>query len=281
MEFERREEDARPTRIAFLSPVSLEGLADCFQRCRAPASVPVVREREAQGSLDGACPPHQLELGLIAYRTDEEKLAQGDLGERRPGERDIDGWARCLRLGRELRRDRLHRHDRRRAAADRAGAGNGSPRRREASERAATIELVALHIQDGMKRLTVMARRSLTDPYPPLDALARTLLRPRAHLAGARRFYSGRGCLFADSKRGLFEMAGEIVPASDRVSAVRNFLDQNARRPSSASAAHCARSRRNRSRSLHSHHCSGLSRRPARRCTSRSRRRARDHAVRR
>ena len=73
-----------------------------------------------------------------------------------------------------------------------------------------------------------MARRRLTDHYPPLEALARTIRGKRAHLAGARRFYAGEGVIvFADGKRGLAEVAGEsyLPPASYRQ--LGNFLDQN------------------------------------------------------
>lgn len=73
-----------------------------------------------------------------------------------------------------------------------------------------------------------MARR-VVDPYPPLDGIARTLLKPRAHLAGARRFFSGEGLVsFADSKRGLSELAGETYLPPARYRQLANFLDQNA-----------------------------------------------------
>jgi len=73
-----------------------------------------------------------------------------------------------------------------------------------------------------------MARRRLTDHYPPLDALARTILSQRAHLAGARRFYSGEGLIiFADNKRGLAEIAGESYLPPGAYRQLGNFLDQN------------------------------------------------------
>lgn len=73
-----------------------------------------------------------------------------------------------------------------------------------------------------------MARRRLTDHYPPLDALKRTMLRPRAHLAGARRFYAGEGLIvFADSKRGLAEIAGESYLPPGAYRQLATFLDQN------------------------------------------------------
>jgi len=73
-----------------------------------------------------------------------------------------------------------------------------------------------------------MARRRLTDHYPPLDALKRTILKPRAHLAGARRFYAGEGLIvFADNKRGLAEIAGESYLPPGTYRQLANFLDQN------------------------------------------------------
>jgi hypothetical protein len=73
-----------------------------------------------------------------------------------------------------------------------------------------------------------MARKRLTDHYPPLDALKRTILKPRVSLAGARQFFAGEGLIvFADGKRGLAEVAGEsyLPPGTHRQLA--GFLDQN------------------------------------------------------
>ena len=73
-----------------------------------------------------------------------------------------------------------------------------------------------------------MARRRLTDHYPPLDALARTVRRQRSHLAGARRFYAGEGLIvFADGKRGPADIAGESYLPPGAYRQLGNFLDQN------------------------------------------------------
>ena len=72
MDFERREEDARPTRIAFLSPLALEGLADCFNEVGRPRQFLWFQSAQHQPHWTKVCPPHQLGVGLVAYRTNEQ-----------------------------------------------------------------------------------------------------------------------------------------------------------------------------------------------------------------
>jgi hypothetical protein len=71
--------------------------------------------------------------------------------------------------------------------------------------------------------------RRLTDQYPPLDALGRTLRRNRASLSGARRFAQGEGLfVFADSKDGIARVAEEVYLPPSAYRQLGNFLDQNA-----------------------------------------------------
>lgn len=92
MDFERREEDARPTRISFLSPVALEGLADCFNAVAPPRQFLWFPSAKHKAHWTKVCPPHQLGLGLIAYRTDEDKSRKVIWVRGSLEERDIEGW---------------------------------------------------------------------------------------------------------------------------------------------------------------------------------------------
>ncbi|HLG08374.1 MAG TPA: hypothetical protein VI409_06865 [Gaiellaceae bacterium] len=72
-------------------------------------------------------------------------------------------------------------------------------------------------------------RRRLTNHYPPLDALGRTLRSKRASLTGARRFYAGEGMfVFADTKDGLANYAADVYLPPSAYHQLGNFLDQNA-----------------------------------------------------
>jgi hypothetical protein len=74
-----------------------------------------------------------------------------------------------------------------------------------------------------------LARRRLTNDYPPLDALGRTLRAKRASLTGARRFYAGEGLfVFADHKDGMANYAADVYLPPGSYNRLGNFLDQNA-----------------------------------------------------
>lgn len=92
MDFERREEDAQPTRIGFLDPMTLEGIADCFNELGRPRQFLWFPSALHKTHWTKACPPHQLALGLIGYRTDEEKSRKVLWSRSGLEERDIEGW---------------------------------------------------------------------------------------------------------------------------------------------------------------------------------------------
>jgi hypothetical protein len=153
MDFERREEDARPTRITFLSPLTLEGLADCFNVVGRPRRSLWSQSAQHKAHWTRVCPPHQLGVGLIAYRTDESPSrkviwARGNLEER-----DIEGWSQVVYDWGEsfdviaftdMTEDMRKRIDTswQRVAADTKTRPKGR----------LPLELVPLHTQDGMKQ---------------------------------------------------------------------------------------------------------------------------------
>ena len=92
MDFERREEDAQPTRVGFLSPRTLEGLADCFNEVARPRQFLWFPSALHKAHWTKVCPPHQLALGLVAYRTNEEKSRKVLWSRSDLEERDIEGW---------------------------------------------------------------------------------------------------------------------------------------------------------------------------------------------
>ena len=152
MDFERREEDARPTRIAFLSPLTLEGLADCFNVVGRPRQFLWLPSAQHTARWTRVCPPHQLGLGLIAYRTDETPSRKVIWVRGGLDERDIEGWSQLvLDWGEsfdviaftEMTDDMRKRVDTswQRVAADTQTRPKGR----------LPLQLVPLHTQDGMK----------------------------------------------------------------------------------------------------------------------------------
>lgn len=152
MEFERREENARPTRIGFLSPLTLEGLAECFMHVGRPKQFLWPQSAKRTGHWVGACSPNQLAVGLIGYRTDEQPSRKVIWVRGGLDERDIDGWARVVFDWAEnfdvIAFTDMTADEKRRigGAWDKAvEATKERPKGRLPSD------LVALHVQDGMK----------------------------------------------------------------------------------------------------------------------------------
>jgi hypothetical protein len=153
MDFERREEDARPTRIAFISPHTLEGLADCFSAVGRPRQFLWFPSAQRTSHWTRACLPHQLGLGLVAYRTDEENprkviWVRGDLAEQ-----DIEAWRQLVWDWGEkfdvIAFTEMTEDKRKRIATSWERAAKES---RERATGWLPLELVALHVQDGMKQ---------------------------------------------------------------------------------------------------------------------------------
>lgn len=154
MDFERREEDARPTRIAFLSPIALEGLADCFNAVGHPRQFLWLPSAQRTAHWTKVCPPHQLGLGLIAYRTDEDKprkviWVRGDLDER-----DIEGWRQLVFDWGEsfdvIAFTDMTEDARKRIATSWDKVAQETHRTRPKGR--LPLQIVALHTQDGMKQ---------------------------------------------------------------------------------------------------------------------------------
>lgn len=86
LDFQRNEESGEPTRIAFLGPHTLIGIADCFNHVGRPKSFlwpPSAPHRQAQWAP--SCPPEQLAVGLVIYEdVDGRKVmwVRGDLVQR-------------------------------------------------------------------------------------------------------------------------------------------------------------------------------------------------------
>jgi hypothetical protein len=86
LDFQRNEEAGDPTRIAFLGPDTLIGIADCFNHVGRPRAFlwpPSAPHRQTHWA--DACPPEQLAVGLVIYEDVKGQTilwVRGDLAQR-------------------------------------------------------------------------------------------------------------------------------------------------------------------------------------------------------
>ena len=152
MDFERREEDAQPTRIGFLDPRTLEGLADCFNEVGRPRQFLWFPSGQHKAHWTKTCPPHQVGFGLIAYRTDEEKSRKVIWSRSSLDERDIEGWRDLVFAWGEnfdaIAFTDLNEDNRKRVAASWQKAADETQNHPQGR---LPLRLVALDTRDGMK----------------------------------------------------------------------------------------------------------------------------------
>jgi hypothetical protein len=92
LDFQRNEERADPTRVGILSPHTLIGIADCFNHAGLPRQFLWPQSAAHEKHWTAVCPPEQLAVGLVAYRTVDKPgrkvlWVRGGLDQR-----DIEGF---------------------------------------------------------------------------------------------------------------------------------------------------------------------------------------------